>query len=856
MSPVQQSKERPVILKSALTGFARKFPDAVRAAHMALARLALVLMGSLACVLVSGRAASNTPPTVYLFATFKEPEQDGLRFTYSYDGFHWTNINGLFLRARVGGGIMRDPSIVRGPDGRFHMVWTSAWRGDRGFGYACSHDLVHWSEQRFIPVMDHEPDTCNTWAPELFYDETADRFIIVWASTIPGRFALGVEAPTNNHRLFYTTTRDFKVFTPTKLFFDPGYSVIDGFIVRTETNYVLVFKDNTRPQRNLRVAFSDSPVGPWTNVSEPLTAHLTEGPCVVRIGQDWIIYYDAYGQQRYGALSTRDFRTFRDVTDQMQFPRGLKHGTVLTVTEKELRYLLRVAAEQVPGVRLPMAGRVDHDERLRRLAAITNVAMRGPFKPDWDSIVGGFKVPRWYQDAKLGIFIHWGVYSVPAFGNEWYPRNMYRPGTPEHAHHLQTYGPLTNFGYKDFVPQFRAERFDPNAWARLFKDAGARYVVPVAEHHDGFAMFRTDYSEWNAAEKGPHRDVIADLARACRKAGLVFGVSSHRAEHWWFFDAGLYVPSDVHDPANAGLYGPASNRRTAENQTEPPDEEFLQDWLLRSCELVDRFRPAVVYFDWWICQPAFQPYLKLFAAYYYNRAAEWGIEPAINFKEWEGRSFPPGAGVLDIERGATPDIRAELWQACTSVSRTSWGYVTNHNYKSATELIHELVDIVSKNGTMLLNIGPRPDGTIPEPEADLLRELGRWLRINGPAIYGTRQWHIFGEGPTASRSGPFTDAHRLAFTPSDFRFTTKGNRLYVIMLAWPQDGTVRVHALRRSSPYMQGEIRRVRLLGAGPVNWSRTTAALEVSLPERKPCNHAWVLECTLVQPHASSTDN
>jgi len=282
---------------------------------------------------------------VYLFATFKEPEQDGLRFAYSFDGYKWTNINWLFLKARVGGGIMRDPSIVRGPDGKYHLVWTTAWRGDRGFGYAYSVDLVHWSEQRFIPVMEHEPSTCNTWAPEIFYDDVADRFIIVWASTIPGRFALGVESITNNHRLFYTTTKDFVNFGPTKLFFDPGYSVIDGFIVRADTNYVLVFKDNTRPQRNIRVAFSDSPVGPWEDISPPLTAHLTEGPCVVRIKDQWIIYYDAYGERRYGALATRDFKKFDDVTHMMHFPSGLKHGTIIKVPKKQLDYLLQVSKE-------------------------------------------------------------------------------------------------------------------------------------------------------------------------------------------------------------------------------------------------------------------------------------------------------------------------------------------------------------------------------------------------------------------------------------------------------------------------------------------------------------------------------
>jgi alpha-L-fucosidase len=426
---------------------------------------------------------------------------------------------------------------------------------------------------------------------------------------------------------------------------------------------------------------------------------------------------------------------------------------------------------------------------------------------------------------------------------------MYVEGSREFEHHLATYGAQTKFGYKDFIPQFKAERFDATNWAALFKDAGVKYVVPVAEHHDGFPMYDSDLTAWSAKRVGPKRDVLGEQARAFRKAGIVFGASSHRAEHWFFFDKGMYFDSDVRDTNNAALYGPAGNKRTAEAQAEPPDKEFLDDWLLRSCEIVDKYQPQVMYFDWWICQPVFQPYLKTFAAYYYNRGVEWKKPVAINFKEWEGRSFPDGSGVFDIERGQSADIRPDFWQTCTSVSKNSWGYVGNHNYKSVGEIVDGLVDIVSKNGTMLLNIGPKADGTIPEHEQQMLREIGAWLKINGEAIYGTRPWSKFGEGPTQIRAGSFSDKKMPQFTAEDFRFTTKGNTLYAIALAWPADGRLHVQSLADGQTGGRGRIAEVRLLGAEQdLVWEQGMDGLDIRLPDEAPCDHAVVLKIVGLQ--------
>ena len=476
------------------------------------------------------------------------------------------------------------------------------------------------------------------------------------------------------------------------------------------------------------------------------------------------------------------------------------------------------------------------------LKTIDKVAADGPFQPTWDSLAK-YKVPDWYQDAKFGIFIHWGVYSVPAFGNEWYPREMYNADESRrgiYQHHLDTYGPPSKFGYKDFIPMFKAEKFDAAAWADLFKKAGARYVIPVAEHHDGFPMYDCSYTAWNAAKMGPKRDVIGELAAAVRRKGMVFGLSSHRVENWWFYGEGRKIESDVTDERYRGLYGPARDRKESEDQKTPPDQRFLSDWLLRCCELVDKYQPQVVWFDWWIAQPAVHPYLKTFSAYYYNRGAQWSKGVAINYKKHGGESYPDTAGVLDIERGQLAATRDLFWQTDTSVSKTSWGYVTNHEYKTVDSIVDDLVDIVSKNGCLLLNIGPKPDGTIAEPEQQMLLAIGQWLKINGDAIYGTRPWRVFGEGPTQVAEGSFGEKDRKEFTAQDIRFTTKGKTLYAIVLGWPADGKVGIRSLSKD----KSQVKRVRLLGhRGKLDWKQTADGLEVSLPAKAPCEYAVTLE-------------
>jgi alpha-L-fucosidase len=467
------------------------------------------------------------------------------------------------------------------------------------------------------------------------------------------------------------------------------------------------------------------------------------------------------------------------------------------------------------------------------------------FEPTWESLCR-YEVPDWYQDGKFGIFIHWGLYCVPAFGNEWYPRNMYRQGTKEFEHHVATYGPHTQFGYKDFIPQFRAEQFDAGQWAALFKRAGARFVVPVAEHHDGFAMYDSDCSRWTAAKMGPRRDIIGQLAEATRQEGMVFGVSSHRAEHWWFMNGGRTFPSDVQDPAYADFYGPAvvlpDDHHNKDAQPRP-DAKYLEDWLGRCCEIIDKYHPQLFWFDWWIEQVIFTTYLQRFASYYYNRAAEWNKGVAINYKY---HAYPEGAAVLDIERGQLNDIRPLFWQNDTSVSKNSWGYVQNHDYKTSTSIVHDLLDVISKNGALLLNIGPKPDGTIPQPEVAMLEEIGAWLKMNGEAVYGTRPWKVFGEGPTEVAEGAFTDTKRAAFTAQDMRFTAKPDALYATIMDWPGAKTT-IRSFKAGCALKASAIARVTMLGVDqPLSWQQDADGLTVQLPAEPPCRHAYVVKVWL----------
>ncbi|MBL0745424.1 alpha-L-fucosidase [Chryseolinea lacunae] len=465
------------------------------------------------------------------------------------------------------------------------------------------------------------------------------------------------------------------------------------------------------------------------------------------------------------------------------------------------------------------------------LTGLVSVNAQTVYQPTWESLKQ-YQCPEWFRDAKFGIFIHWGVYSVPAVYNEWYARNMYVKDTDEFKYHIGKYGSQAKFGYKDFIPMFKAEKFNADEWVSIFKRSGAKYIVPVAEHHDGFAMYNTALSHWNAVEMGPKRDIIGELSVAARKQNLIFGLSSHRIEHWWFMNGGTRYDSDVRDPAFKDFYGPARE------ESDTPSPEYMNDWLLRNVELVDKYNPQLFWFDWWIEQPAMDPYRKSFAAYYYNKGNAWNKGVVINYKN---NAYPEGTAVYDIERGSSKATRKFPWQTDTSIGKKSWGYIEGEENKDANELIDALIDIVSKNGNLLLNIGPRADGTITEGQQKVLLDMGQWLEVNGEAIFETRPWKLSGEGPTENPDEhvQFNEYAFKGYTPSDIRFTEKNGTLYLLVMGVPQKNIV-AKALGQAAK--NGIVKTIELLGSKEtVTWKQADAALTIVPAKTYGTTHAVV---------------
>lgn len=452
------------------------------------------------------------------------------------------------------------------------------------------------------------------------------------------------------------------------------------------------------------------------------------------------------------------------------------------------------------------------------LQQIKEVNANGMYHDDWASLTD-FSMPSWFEKAKFGIFIHWGVYSVPAFSNEWYSRNMYIQGTPEFEHHVKTYGAHKDFGYKDFIPLFTADKFDAGFWADTFAECGAKYVVPVAEHHDGFQMYQSDLSSYNAANMGPKQDILAKLKDAFEKRGLVFCASTHRAEHLWFMGNGKDFDSDIKEPLKRGDFYWPSLQEQPDHQNlfaNPyPTEEFLEDWICRTCEIIDKYQPKILYFDWWIQHEGYKPALRQIVAYYYNRGKEWGFPTAICYKH-DAMAF--GSGIVDIERGKFADSKPYHWQTDTSITRNSWCYTTDLAYKSSNEIICYLVDVVSKNGNLLLNIGPKADGTFTEETTAILNDIGSWLKINGEAIYNSKPWRYSAEGPTKETEGQFSDGSATVYTSEDFRFTAGNGCIYATCLQYPDDGNITIRSLSKSrdanKPNFHGIIRGISILGS------------------------------------------
>lgn len=457
----------------------------------------------------------------------------------------------------------------------------------------------------------------------------------------------------------------------------------------------------------------------------------------------------------------------------------------------------------------------------------------GRFAPTWESLRDGYKVPGWFNEAKFGIFIHWGLYSIPARGNEWYERHMYTSDVQWHTEH---YGSPDKFGYKDFIPLFKASGYDPVQWADLFSRAGARYVVPVAEHHDGFAMWNSDLTPWCAGKMGPKRDLTGELASAVRRQNLIFGLSSHRMEHDAFAFPAPGVPNDQFDPRYAGFYGPPVQ---AEFNNSVASPAFQADWLARVQELVDKYEPQMIYFDNGVNTRAYDEVKLRAAAYYYNRAAQWGKQCTLATKDV---AYLFGS-VQDFEkqsRAPKAIYNAAGWQVDDALGST-WGYTEGMSVRTAESVVRELMEIASLGGNLLLNVSPRGDGSIPEVQQKSLLQVGEWLTHYGEAIYGSRPWVRMGEGPMIPAEAPgdwkggSTDApgpriaRQVLPAPgeADFRFTVAKGNLYALGYVRPAR-EARIHSLGSG----KATVERVTIPGSSaPLQFSQGADGLVVTLP-------------------------
>ena len=508
-------------------------------------------------------------------------------------------------------------------------------------------------------------------------------------------------------------------------------------------------------------------------------------------------------------------------------------------------------------------------------AAQTTPAMEpvcdGPFKPSWDSLKQQYHDPDWFRDAKFGIWAHWGPQCQPEQG-DWYAQKMYKEGDPDYKFHVAHYGHPSVFGFKDVINEWKADKFDPEKLIALYKRAGARYFVAMANHHDNFDSWNSKYQPWNAVNVGPKKDLIGGWAKAARAAGLPFGVTVHAARTWeWYGVAhgadkdgpkagvpydGALTKADGKgkwweglDPAD--LYGPHGAARTKEAK-KAYDDKFLN----RVLDLVTQYQPDLLYFDDGVLplRQSGEQYGLTIAAHLYNTSAKAheGKNQAVmntkGIKDEERKAL-----VLDIERGKSDKIEALPWQTDTCIGGWHYSRSTYERkaYKNSATVVQMLIDIVSKNGNLLLNIPVRGDGSIDDEEVKVLEGIAKWMPVNGECIFGTRPFSVYGEGPSTGDKekgghGGLRDAPSHGYTSQDIRFTTKGKTLYAIVLAWPKDGKVTVKTLAKGSEHYKSEVGDVKLLGSdAKLTWERSDAGLVVTLPAQKPCDYAYALQIT-----------
>ena len=473
------------------------------------------------------------------------------------------------------------------------------------------------------------------------------------------------------------------------------------------------------------------------------------------------------------------------------------------------------------------------------LVSCNNVPEQKVYEPTWESLSTHEAAPEWFQDAKLGIYFHWGVYSVPAFQTEWYPRFMHFEGNPVYEHHLEKYGHPSEFGYHDFVPMFEAEKFDADEWADLFVKAGAKFAGPVAEHHDGFSMWDSDATPWNAADMGPKRDITGELAIAIRERDMKLITTFHHAKQLQRFDStsidrrGMAFKNS-HYPFFKGMPPSSEDEKLKYLYGNIPEEQWLEEvWLGKLKEVIDQYQPDIIWFDSWLDQIP-EEYRKEFSALYLNEAEKWGKDVVIVRKQDD---LPLNYTVDDLEKSRKNSLEPNPWMTDETISKGRWCYTEGIEVKASVDVLHVLIDIVSKNGVLLLNISPKADGSIPNVQQEVLLDMGSWLDQFGEAIYATRPWYTFGEGPTREPEGHFKNREaflNLKYSWKDARYTTKEQIVYATLLGSPDKGTsIDLLAFAADSLPEPIEIKSVELLGSeAPLEWKLSDEGLNILIPE------------------------
>jgi alpha-L-fucosidase len=482
------------------------------------------------------------------------------------------------------------------------------------------------------------------------------------------------------------------------------------------------------------------------------------------------------------------------------------------------------------------------------------------YQENWESLAMHNEEPDWFKDAKFGIYFHWGVYSVPAFGDEWYPRRMYFKGSEENKHHVETYGDPSVFGYHDFVPMFKAEHFDAKAWADLFKKAGARFAGPVAEHHDGFSMWASKVTPWNVMDKGPHRDITGELKQAISADGMKFITTFHHAKNLQRYKGKELEEIKRHQDnlQNAfwdSHYPLFEGTAPAKDDPElnylygnfPKDEWEEKIWFGKLKEVIDNYQPDIIWFDSWLDLISEEKRQK-FCAYYLNEAAKLGKDVVIVRKQ---NDLPLDVSVDDLEKSRKNSMEDKAWMTDETLSTGSWCYTKNLQIKPAADILHVLIDIVSKNGVLLLNISPKADGTIPQDQQEVLLKMGDWLNKYGEAIYETRPWYTFGEGPTIEPEGNFKNHKefmKIKYSSRDIRYTTKGNIVYAIIMGVPDHSqSILMTSFSKTKSGKNFKIKQIFNMGSSQnLNWELTEKGLLVHSGFKASNEMAQVLEIVL----------